>query len=211
MVSDYRDAIGDALSHLLRDFRGNVVHRKKLGTLFQGYVIQQWRSLSLPLSISSEDLGGIQRINLRGQPLWRRRSTGEPVVAPGSSRIDFVLRDGNDEVAALVEIESDVDDIKAAQTRGGSRNYFVQSIAKNGAGLPFESYHSLERMAVACLRLAGNETSVAALEAIHSDRVQDHNPLKLPLFLVNTAGREQSSLMGVLDKRLQSLDATAIF
>jgi hypothetical protein len=125
-------------------------------------------------------------------------------------RIDLCVYQ-NDEVAALVEVEACLDGLprkKWAPARKGSGNYYVLSIAKDKNGEFFESYKSIERMAVAAMALAGRPSDQQSLEQIRSNRIADHNPSRVPLFLVTEWRR--ASDKHIIEDRLASLGATLI-
>lgn len=150
-----------------------------------------------------------------GLPVWRDKATGTIVPTPRRREIDIVaLADGAP--VALIEIESDLDDLRATGITNRNGHYDVHSIARRADGRYFNSYHSLERMAVAATVLARraanrsttNEAVLTHLDGISSNDPAYHNPLRLPLFLA--VGSARRSDPGILDSRLRSLGATLI-
>ena len=118
-----------------------------------------------------------------GLSVWRYGEWIEPT--PGRRKIDIVVyRDG--ELAALIESEEDLNDVKLGESFG---RYFVQSLAKTSAGAYFPSYKSLERMAAA-VYIAKHDTHMALerLQLITSDDLTEHNPLNIPTFLTLACG-----------------------
>ncbi len=148
-----------------------------------------------------------------GMRVWRSRDDSKTVETVGRRRIDIVVYDQAD-LIALVEIESDLDDLVTGGTKNRSGHYDVYSIARSGAGMWFDSYKSLERMAAAAFyraaslsagRYPGPDEGEDALRRIKSDVCAEHNPLAVPLFLVT--GRCRPSDPAILKARLDSLGA----
>ena len=83
-----------------------------------------------------------------GLPAWRDKQTFEVVPTSGRRRIDLVVRK-NEEVVALIEAESDLNDLREHGVSGRSGHYDVFSIASQADGTWFDSYKSLERLAAA--------------------------------------------------------------
>jgi hypothetical protein len=147
---------------------------------------------------------------------WRSRETGRVEQTSGRLRLDVVVYRGEVPVA-LVETESDLNHLtREGATKQGIR-YDVHSIARSRGGRFFYSYKSLERMAAAALyrhrfTLTGAypspEEGEALLEAVASDRPEDHNPASLALFLVS--GRCRGGDPALLEPRLRSLGAKLI-
>jgi hypothetical protein len=63
-------------------------------------------------------------------------------------KIDIVVRAGQQPIA-LIEIESDLNDLKKSGVTNRNGHYDVFSIAKSADGAYFDSYKPLERMAAA--------------------------------------------------------------
>lgn len=140
-----------------------------------------------------------------GLPAWRDKSSGQVVDTPGRRRIDLVVRHGG-EVVALVEIESDLNDLRELGVSRRSGHYDVFSIARSARGEWFDSYKSLERMATAVFNAAGR--SMGDLEKLTSDTPAEHNPLGVGILLVT--GSSRSLDRRVLAPRLGSLGARLI-
>lgn len=136
---------------------------------------------------------------------WRDKSTGSVVATSGRRRIDLVVRNAGS-LVALVEVESDLNDLRDDGVSGRSGHYDVFSVARRADGAWFDSYKSLERMAAAVWYATGH--SQAALEALASDSRQDHNPLGIGLILVT--GSSRASDRRILDPRLHALGACLI-
>jgi hypothetical protein len=125
--------------------------------------------------------------------------------------IDLVVYSPSGIPLALIETESDLDDLRLEGTSKRRGHYDVHSIASSEVGGPFSSYKSLERMAAAAYyhkhRDLG-EAAVARLETLASNAPADHNPAGLELFLV--VGRCRQSDRSILAPRLESLGAQLI-
>ena len=147
-------------------------------------------------------------------PVWRSKDGEcEVIETKGRRRIDIVVYK-DDDLVALIEVESDLNDLRDVGVTKRNGHYDVASISKNGVGKHFDSYNSAERMATAayCWHHRGTCDSpkdvVKQLEAIESDSPADHNPGNVPLFLVS--GRCRPIDHRVLKPRLDSLGATLI-
>jgi len=114
-------------------------------------------------------------------------------------RIDVVVYKSSD-LVALIETESDLNDLRIDGITKRNGHYDVASIAKSKDGTYFNSYNSIERMASAAfywsaLRSSGSypspQQAVKMLEALMSDDSRDHNPAQIPLFLVSGFCRRQ--------------------
>jgi len=140
-----------------------------------------------------------------GASVWRDKESGEVVPTARRRRVDLVVRNG-EQVVALIETESDLNDLREQGVSSRSGHYDVYSIARNGAGKWFDSYKSLERMAAAAYYASGGTTS--ALENMRSDLPSEHNPGHLPLFLVT--GLSRALDRRILEPRLGSLGARVI-
>lgn len=138
-------------------------------------------------------------------PAWRDKKTEKIVETRGRRKIDLVVR-SSDTVIALVEIESDLNDLRESGVSSRSRHYDVFSIARDAEGRYFDSYKSLERMATAAFIATGR--SLEELEALASNVPADHNPLGFGIFLVT--GSSRSMDRRILAPRLESLDARLI-
>ena len=123
----------------------------------------------------------------------------------------------NRDLVALIETESDLNDLRVDGVTKRNGHYDVASIAKTKDGTHFNSYNSLERMASAAfywsvLRGTGRYPSpldaVRMLEGVMSDDSKDHNPGQVPLFLVSGLCRRQDPV--ILSRRLESLGAQLI-
>lgn len=148
--------------------------------------------------------------------VWRSKDTGEVVPTAARRRVDLVIYAGT-ELAALIEVESDLNDLRLTGVTKRNGHYDVASISKDRDGEYFDSYNSLERMATAAFcwhhftasgRYPSPQEVVAKLEAISSDDPMIHNPGRLPLFLVSGTCRQIDHR--ILHRRLESLSATLI-
>ncbi|MDE2363739.1 MAG: hypothetical protein KGM42_13755 [Hyphomicrobiales bacterium] len=158
--------------------------------------------------VDLEDAGGFLGAAL---PVWRDKNSG--AIEPTSSRrlIDLVVYDSRNKPIALVETESDLDDLRLSGVTKRNGHYDVFSIARDAAGNYFDSYKSLERMAAAAFYASVRATQqcmppemVRLLAALSSDDPMLHNPSGLGILLVS--GRSRPQDRQILAKRLQSLD-----
>ncbi len=136
---------------------------------------------------------------------WRDKTTGAVVATSVRRRIDLVVRKA-ESLVALIEVESDLNDLREDGVSGRSGHYDVFSVARRADGAWFDSYKSLERMASAAWYATGR--SQAALEDLASDNNRDHNPLSIGLILVT--GSSRASDRRILDPRLHALGACLI-
>ena len=151
-----------------------------------------------------------------GMPVWRSKDTGQVEQTTGRRRIDIVVHDDRKPIA-LIETESDLNDLKRAGVTNRSGHYDVSSIAHDSSGAHFDSYKSLERMAAAAHYWARHamggtypdpSSGVATLEQLRSDTPDKHNPLGLELILVSGSCRTYDA--GILSRRLVSLGAELV-
>jgi hypothetical protein len=151
-----------------------------------------------------------------GMPVWRSKEDGAVVPTQRRRKIDIVVYKDR-RVVALVESESDLNDLRRSGVTKRSGHYDVASIARDGGGRYFDSYNSLERMAAAAHYWYSSGVNgaypsppeaVATLERIASDCPAQHNPARLPLVLVS--GNCRSLDLEVLERRLTSLGAQLI-
>ncbi|SRR5579862_405359 len=148
-------------------------------------------------------------------PVWRDKKNNEIEPTKTQRKIDIVVY-SVDLPIALIEVESDLNDLQLSGISNRRGHYDVFSIARSAAGHYFHSYKSLERMAAAAmyyhLRESSHnysqESAVEYLESLMSDSPTDHNPSKLPMFLVSGSCRAMDH--GILAPRLKSLDAELI-
>jgi hypothetical protein len=149
-------------------------------------------------------------------PVWRDKQSNEVEPTVNQRKIDIVVYDGEVPVA-LIEIESDLNDLQQTGISNRSGHYDVFSISRSASGEYFDSYKSLERMAAAAIyhHLYAREGSYPAaefaidhLEALRSNSPTDHNPDRIPIFLVS--GFCRSTDHKLLEARLKSLDAELI-
>lgn len=140
-----------------------------------------------------------------GLPSWRDKQSFEVVETRGRRRIDLVVR-RNEEVVALIETESDLNDLREHGVSGRSGHYDVFSIAGQADGTWFHSYKSLERMASAAWYVTGR--SQAMLQQLKSDAQEAHNPQGICLVLVTGSSRVLDRR--ILAPRLKSLGASLI-
>jgi hypothetical protein len=152
-------------------------------------------------------------------PVWRTKRDDHEVERTAKRRkIDIVVYE-REKPAALIEIESDLNDLRLSgiTNRASGKNYDVFSIAKQANGEHFHSYHSLERMAAAAFyydlrkryqsltEFDFAKFSLDRLSAVCSDAIDDHNPTRLPMFLI--VGSYRNMDHDILKPRLDSLGA----
>jgi hypothetical protein len=151
-----------------------------------------------------------------GMPVWRSKDTGQVELTPGRRLTDIVVYDQRKPIA-LIEIESDLNDLRRTGVTNRNGHYDVHSIARDANGSFFHSYKSLERMAAAAMYHAlftesgaypTSDQGVSRLQKLASDDPSDHNPMALELILVSGSCRSYDR--EVLAKRLQSLGAQLI-
>jgi hypothetical protein len=184
----------------------------KLGTK----VIQPKLAEALSLAGYEVDVEDKRELLRSKIAVWRSKDSGEVVPTTLRRLVDIVAyRSG--QLAALIEIELDLNDLRLSGVTRRNGHYDVASISTNCDGEHFHSYNSLERMATAAycwhqfttLRTYPfPEEVVAKLEAIASDDPAVHNPGRVPLFLVSGSCRAVDHR--VLQRRLDSLNATLI-
>ena len=151
-----------------------------------------------------------------GMPVWRSKDTGLIETTPGRRRVDIVVYSG-DRTIALIETESDLDDLRPTGVTKRNGHYDVFSIARGHSGVFYDSYKSLERMAAAAFYWSsfGQNGSYPSptdgpklLGHICSDRPEDHNPGQLVMILVSGSCRGRDST--ILQTRLASLCADLV-
>jgi hypothetical protein len=157
-----------------------------------------------------------QQFLLRGMPVWRSKDTQQIEVTAARRRIDIVVY-AIERPIALVEIESDLGDLRLSGVTRRNGHYDVFSIGGDSEGQWFHSYKSLERMAAAAqyhsmFSQTGEypdiSSGIAHLERLQSDDPKAHNPSGLELILVSGRCREVDHR--VLAKRLTALNASLI-
>ncbi len=160
------------------------------------------RLTALGLEVDAEDQKGFLAA---GKPVWRSKDNDcvEPTV--GRRRIDIVVRDAG-RILALIETESDLNDLRGSGVSGRNGHYDVFSIAKNSDSHWFHSYKSLERMAAALWY--HNKGSVDTLALVTSDDPRIHNPQAISIILV--AGQSRALDRQILRPRLASLGASLL-
>lgn len=156
------------------------------------------------------------RILPSGIPVWRSKDNHAVVETIVRRRVDIVVyRDG--QLAAMIETESSLGDLRVSGVTRRNGHYDVESIAKNADGGYFDSYKSLERMATAAFSWSIfcktgahplPQQAQALLEAIRSDDSTLHNPENVPLFLVSGLCRNIDE--PILSRRIKSLSATLV-
>ena len=147
--------------------------------------------------------------------VWRSKDTNETEKTGTRRQIGIVVH-GNGRPIALIETESDLNDLKRDGVTRRNGHYDVLSIARNADGASFNSYKSLERMAAAAfyhhLQDQGfdmaPELAERAIGSIRSNEPRDHNPAGLALFLVTGFCRQMDKK--ILQPRLSSLNAELI-
>ena len=143
-----------------------------------------------------------------GVSAWRYGSWIEPTTR--RREIDMIIyKDGS--LVSLLESEEDINDVRRDLVPA---RYFAQSIASKANGSHFHSYRSLERMAVAAAIVAHGPTDIVGrLEKIRSDSIEDHNPLRVPMFLTLACGKNDSGTpwrSEILHERMESLGCKLI-
>ena len=160
-----------------------------------------------------EDSGQLLR---SGMPVWRSKDDNTVVPTKGRRRVDIVVY-RNSDLVALIETESDLNDLRVNGVTKRNGHYDVASVARGNDGTYFNSYNSIERMAAAAFywdALCRNgfypspQRAVEMLEAVMSDESRDHNPGQIPLFLVSGFCRRHDR--EILSRRLTSLGAILI-
>lgn len=206
---------------MFRDEINSVLTKYLLGKSYQGKVGSKVLQPEIATEISRAGfVAELEDANneLRGEiPVWRSKDTGLIVATKGRRRIDIVVYDPAGELCAFVEIESDLNDLREEGVSKRRGHYDVWSISRNDSGEYFDSYNSVERMAVAAFCIhKQNETGhypggsevVDVLESIASSSQEHQNPSDIPLFLV--AGRTRKRDIGILKPRLDSLNAVLL-
>jgi hypothetical protein len=160
-----------------------------------------------------EDQGQILR---PGMPVWRSKEDQTIEPTTGRRRVDIVVHRDTTPLA-LIETESDLNDLRSSGVTRRNGHYDVWSIARTASGAYFDSYKSLERMAAAAFywhlfQKKGRYPSVSeatqSLEALRSNERREHNPGNLPLFLISGSCRAQDKI--ILGPRLQCLGAELV-
>ena len=192
---------------------------KKCGKYLQDAIADKLNALP-EFSAQKED--AVQFLRAR-MPVWRRKEDNIIEQTVKRRKIDIVIYAETLPIA-LVEIESDLDDLQMSGVSTRNGHYDVFSIAQSTSGQYFHSYKSIERMAAAAfyfqLQKRGRnyseaefaEFSLECLKSIKSDSPADHNPAGLPIFLVtgncrNVSANRKISDLDILRPRLDSLGA----
>ena len=97
--------------------------------------------------IDKEDTAQFLRARM---PVWRDKKSCEIEPTASQRKIDIVVYNANF-LIALIEVESDLNDLQLSGVSNRNRHYDVFSIAKSANGQYFHSYKSLERMAAAAM------------------------------------------------------------
>jgi Holliday junction resolvase len=194
---------------IVRAFAAGIQVRGKIGkSMLQPALACELRSGGF--NVDEEDSAGLLRA---GMPVWRSKDDGRVVPTMGRRRLDLVVYRGS-HVAALIETESDLNDLRESGVSSRSGHYDVASIARRADGSFFNSYNSLERMAAAAYfhdRFVRSGTypearqAAQVLEEIASDAPTDHNPAGILLVLVSGLCRPKDA--GILKPRLDALGA----
>ena len=148
-------------------------------------------------------------------PVWRSKDNGNIEITKARRKIDIVVRLNRNPIA-LVETESDLNDLKFDGVTKRNGHYDVLSMARAANGEHFNSYKSLERMAAAAYYFYLSETAedvlpsnaTSRIEMVQSDAPCDHNPMGISLFLVTGSCRFRDA--EILKPRLLSLGAQLI-
>lgn len=145
--------------------------------------------------------------------VWRSKDDNEIVPTRARRKIDIVVYD-NDELVALIETESSLNDLRVEGVSSRNGHYDVFSIAKDEAGQWFHSYNSLERMAAAAYfhhhalttgTYPAPDEGVRLLVSLQSDAIDTHNPAGIAMYLVSGKVRDQDP--SIVEKRLSSVGA----
>jgi hypothetical protein len=148
--------------------------------------------------------------------VWRSKDTNDTEITGTRRQIEIVVH-WKGRPVALIETESDLNDLKRNGVTLRNGHYDVLSIARNADGAYFDSYKSLERMAAAAFYHhlqedqgfnMAPELAERAIEGIKSNEPRDHNPAGLALFLVTGFCRQMDRK--ILQPRLSSLNAQLI-
>ncbi len=151
-----------------------------------------------------------------GMPVWRSKESGQVEPTTNRRRIDIVVYDDS-RLVALVETESDLNDLRSSGVTRRSGHYDVASIARAESGTYFDSYKSLERMAAAAYyhhvqatsgEYPSSDAGVRSLASLRSSEPAIHNPSGLALILVS--GTCRAGDRGILAPRLASLGAELV-
>lgn len=199
---------------------GEIINASLRGVIISGKV---GKKVLQPMIASAIDRAGYQadtedkEVFLREKlPVWRSKDHNQKVeITKTRRKIDIVVRQSGQPVA-LIETESDLNDLRLSGITKRNGHYDVLSIARSADGEYFNSYKSLERMAAALYYFYLNETksnllpeeATARIEAIQSNDPSDHNPMGIPLFLVTGSSRSYDE--AILKQRLLSLNASLI-
>jgi hypothetical protein len=185
---------------------------RKCGNLLHDAIVVALRTLTTFRIVKEDEAQFLQA----QMPVWRGKLSNEVEPTHRQRRIDIVVYD-DDIPIALIEVESDLDDLKVSGVSSRNGHYDIFSVAKSADGQYFHSYKSLERMAAAAFYYHLHQrdqiypdakSAIEKLELVTSDRPDDHNPSQLPIFLVSGSCRAIDR--GILDARLKSLGAELI-
>ena len=119
--------------------------------------------------------------------VWRSKDDHQIELTARRRRIDIVAYDGQQPIA-LIEIESDLGDLRSSGVTRRNGHYDVWSIAADENGAYFDSYKSLERMASAAVYYSvfmesgeypKPEEAIEKLLSIRSSEPEAQNPLGL--------------------------------
>lgn len=203
----------DTIKTILTDYLSGKNYSGKVGSkLLQPEIANELQKAGL--IVDCEDSKNWLQAKI---PVWRSKDTGLVVETKQRRRIDIVAYDVNQQLVALIELESDLDDLREEGVSKRSGHYDVWSIARNHRGDYFDSYNSIERMAVAAYALymtnrdciyPTSDHICNELVSISSKDKEVHNPLQVPMFLV--AGRTRDKDCGILEPRLKSLGTTLL-
>lgn len=185
----------------IQSWLGGVTAAGKIGKSVLQPLLHE-RLIQLGLDVDKEDTKGFLTA---GQSVWRSKDDQAIEPTAGRRRIDLVVRDSG-KVFALIETESDLDDIREVGVSRRNGHYDVFSIARNSSGHWFHSYKSLERMAAALGYDNGGTT--LGLDKVRSDDPRVHNPKSVSAFLVTGSCRPLDRK--ALRPRLATLRATII-
>lgn len=204
-----------------RDKIESVLRNYLLGKSFQGKVgssvLQPEVAATLSRAGFVTELEDSRNELRDGIPVWRSKDTGLVEATKRRRKIDIVVYDCLGQLCAFVEVESDLDDLRQEGICKRKGHYDVWSISRNDKDEYFDSYNSVERMAVAAYCIHKHATARVypdpeelerSLESISSSRPEVQNPSDIPLFLV--AGRTRKHDLDILQPRLSSLRAVLL-
>ena len=200
---------------ILEVIKGSVKGKRTSGKMGKSY-LQPTIAAALRTAGFNADEEDTAKLLPPRMPVWRSKDNHEVEETIVRRRVDIVVyKDG--QLAAMIEAESSLGDLRVSGVSRRNGHYDVESIAKNADGGYFDSYKSLERMATAAFSWSifcktgahpSPHQAQALLEAVRSDDTKLHNPANVPLFLVSGLCRKIDET--ILSRRIKSLSATLV-